>query len=156
MKEFQHVNEGAKSDFKIPLKSEYGSVLFITLVWYDNKTDNYKSAFRQISVAPDSSILLNVKNFSKQKFYPGELCTLKYEITNNNTSHPVPSEFSAAVVDEAVFALADEKGKGVLHSLSPHSYSYPCSLFSEDDAFNTECERRIHFIDSFSFDSLYF
>lgn len=116
--------------YKIPLSYNLGSVLFFTASYYDLYDEEIHSFRKQIQLSPDSSLLLSATMSSPRKVEPGDQYTARIKITDRN-GEPTKAQFSAAVVDEAVFTLQEEQDSGVLLSLLPDSYEYPCSSFAD-------------------------
>ncbi|NLE02064.1 MAG: hypothetical protein GX640_19545, partial [Fibrobacter sp.] len=147
MKNYQKCNNVRRSEFAIPLTADFGSVFFISFVWFDTIKYDFQTAHKQIIMNPDSSIMLSVNGIQSRTFDPGDLCTLKIAVTDKQRK-PVKAAFSAAVVDEAVFAFTPERDTGALYSLTPQSFQYPCSLFTVSEDFATDVRDRIRLIDS--------
>jgi hypothetical protein len=115
--------------FAIPLDQCIGPILFLSAACFNKDNNELKTTHEQIKIAPDSSLLLKVNLSSSRQVNPGDTYSLKLSITDR-TGAPAKASFSAAVVDEAVFAIEPENDSGLLHSLVPKSYRYPCSTFS--------------------------
>lgn len=115
--------------FAIPVSSWTGPILFLTAACYSGDDESPVIEHKEVAISPDSSLLMNVSISSSRNVKPGDSCSLSLRVTDRN-GKSAKASFSAAIVDEAVFALRPEKDSGMLNLLVPRSYSYPCSAFS--------------------------
>lgn len=128
MKNYRNAADDDSDMYAIPITPECGSTYFITALCFDTAINEILTEHKQLSLEPDSSLLLTVTGTSPSRFKPGRRCTLKYTVTDRDHA-PVKASFSAAVVDEAVFAIKPENDSGMLGSMVHGNYQYPCSTF---------------------------
>lgn len=128
--------QGASYDLQLPLGDEDAPNIYVSvlLLGRNNRRPDFRMGILALDVAPDAQLLKVSVTSSPPQPQPGEEVTLAIQVKDHQ-NRPVQGEFSLALIDKAVLALADpnslpieqafygEQPSGVQNSLSLAAYS---------------------------------
>ena len=128
---------GKSTMVEIPVKSEYKPNFYVGVCFVKNKNFVNLQARAKVSLIGQS---LQVKvTPNKSKYQPGEDAVYKIKVTDSN-GKPAYAQLSVGVVDEAIYAIADETTKPILDYFYAKrsngvstSFSFPQIYLSDPD-----------------------
>ena len=121
----------------IPIKSAYRPNFYIGVCFVQNKTFVEQQARAKVSLGAQK---LSVKiETNKKRYLPGEKATYRIK-TLDSAGKPVSAELSLGVVDEAIYAIAEDRTEPILdyfYSRKPNEvntqFSFPQIYLSDPD-----------------------
>lgn len=105
---------GSGLDYQLPLTEDYAPTVYFSVTILGNTGEffDFRQGYTEIKVDP-SALILDVKLTGEPKQpRPGENLTLNLEV-KDSAGKPVQGEFSLALIDKAVLALADPNSTSI-------------------------------------------
>ncbi|MHB9037230.1 MAG: alpha-2-macroglobulin family protein [Armatimonadota bacterium] len=122
---------------EIPIRGEYKPNFYIGVCYVNDKDFVSQEARANVSLKAESLIVKIEPN--KRKYAPGENATFKIETTDSK-GRPVSAELSVGVVDEAIYAIAEDNTPNMLDYFYSRrensvrtSFSFPQIYLSDPD-----------------------
>ncbi len=119
--------KGKTTMVRIPVKSEYKPNFYIGVCFVKNKGFTEQQARAKVTLNAQS---LNIKvQPDKPKYRPGEKATYKIKVTDGS-GKPVVAQLSVGVVDEAIYAIAEDRTDPILDFFYSRRYNQVQTSFS--------------------------
>lgn len=106
---------GSGLDYKLPISEDDAPNVYVavTIVGSDGERLDFRQGFVEINVDPSALILDVSLTAEPARSHPGEELTLTLEV-RDAAGNPVQGEFSLALIDKAILALADANSESII------------------------------------------
>lgn len=116
---------------EIPVASEHAPNAFVTVAYIREKV--YSDTSETLRIDDPQRKMKIAVTADKERYNPGEIATYTIKTTTEG-GQPLPAEVSLAVVDESIYALAED-GTDLLRAFYPRRYNRVESAYSFPDLY---------------------